>query len=525
MDTAEVLIKFKGDSTNVEEAQDKVRKSFDATKVAGEVAFAAVTAAVGKMVNAFVSAGIEYNAQMETFNTRLTTLTGSGEKADKVMQKIKEDALKTPFDVASLVQAQSLLLSTGLEADQARKDILALGDAISASGGGNEELQRMAVNLQQIKNVGKASSLDIKQFAYAGIDIYGLLADSMGITKAEVKDLDITYEMLSKALQDAASEGGKYYNAMEAQSKTYKGAMSNLEESVGVFKGAMTEGLFNSITNLIPKLSELFDWLTKNKDLITGIIIPILTFIGILAGFMIISKVIALFSALWGVIIANPIVATIALLFALWAGITYLWKNCEGFRNFFINLWESIKEAIKSVWESVKVIGQVAVDGFKKFLEMVKAFFVEPFKKIFNALPDSFKKVGKNIIEGLWKGMSDMKDWAVNKIKGLGDSILKGLKGILGIKSPSKEFALIGKFSVLGYTEALDDMQKDVQKQVGETFGISPQLANSSALNYSPNVIVNNNISMKQDALGQMVNDIKTFSGGSKNDYNYGMGV
>jgi hypothetical protein len=30
---------------------------------------------------------------------------------------------------------------------------------------------------------------------------------------------------------------------------------------------------------------------------------------------------------------------------------------------------------------------------------------------------------------------------------------------------------------------------------------------------------------MRQDPLGQMVNDIKTFSGGSKNDYNYGMGV
>jgi hypothetical protein len=68
-------------------------------------------------------------------------------------------------------------------------------------------------------------------------------------------------------------------------------------------------------------------------------------------------------------------------------------------------------------------------------------------------------------------------------------------------------------------------MQRDVQKQVNETFGISPQLASSSALSYSPNVIVNNNINMRQDPLGQMVNDIKTFSGGSKNDYNYGMGV
>lgn len=525
MDTAEVLIKFKGDSTNVEEAQDKVRKSFDTTRIAGEVAFAAVTAAIGKMVSAFVNAGIEYNAQMETFNTRLTTLTGSGEKADKVMQQIKEDALKTPFDVASLVQAQSLLLSTGLEADDARKDILALGDAISASGGGNAELQRMAVNMQQIKNVGKASALDIKQFAFAGIDIYGLLADSMGITKAEVKDLDITYEMLSKALQDAASEGGKYYGAMESQSKTYKGAMSNLEESVGVFKGAITEDLFSAISKILPSLSSMFDWLTKNKDAVLAIAIPLLTFIGIFAGFMIISKVIALFSALWGVLLANPVVAIIAAIVALIAGIVYLWNHCEAFRNFIINTWEQMKAAFVAGWEFIKNIGLTIINWFKSLLEKLKSIFITPIKNIFNALPDNFKNVGKNMIQGLWNGMKDMKDWAINKIKGLGESILKGLKGILGIKSPSKEFALIGKFSVLGYTEALDDMQKDVQKQVGETFGISPQLANSSALNYTPNVQVVNNISMKQDPLGQMVNDIKTFSGGSKNDYNYGMGV
>ena len=144
--------------------------------------------------------------------------------------------------------------------------------------------------------------------------------------------------------------------------------------------------------------------------------------------------------------------------------------------------------------------------------------------KMINAFKNiSLVDIGKNILKGLWNGMNSMKNWVENKVKDLGKSILKGLKGILGIKSPSKEFALIGKFSVLGYTEALDDMQKDVQKQVGETFGISPQLVGSSSSHFSPNIINYNYVNMKQDPLGQMVNDIKTFSGGSKNDYNYGM--
>ena len=93
----------------------------------------------------------------------------------------------------------------------------------------------------------------IKQFAYAGIDIYGLLADSMGVTREEASNLDVTYEMLSEALAKASDEGGKYAGAMEAQSQTYNGAISNLQESFQVFTGQLSEGLFNAIKNIIPK--------------------------------------------------------------------------------------------------------------------------------------------------------------------------------------------------------------------------------------------------------------------------------
>ena len=139
---------------------------------------------VGKM-------GVEYNAQIETYQTALTTLTGSAEKANKIIEQVKKDAASTPFEVASLVKGNQLLISAGLSAEQARDDILALGNAISATGGGEEELSRMVINLQQIKNVGKASALDIKQFAYAGIDVYGLLADYTGKTREEVTDLHL----------------------------------------------------------------------------------------------------------------------------------------------------------------------------------------------------------------------------------------------------------------------------------------------------------------------------------------------
>lgn len=521
---ATILSRFTADTKEVDEAQKEVQDGFKRTQQVAEVAFGAAIAAIDKMVGAFVKGGIDYNAQVETYLTRLTTLTGDTKEAHKILEQIKKDALATPFEVSSLTKAESLLLATGLSADQSRADVLALGDALAASGGGNEELSRMAVNMQQIKNVGKATALDIKQFAYAGIDIYGLLADSMGITREEASDLDVTYDMLSKALQDASKEGGKYYGAMEKQSKTYSGAMSNFSESVEVFKGAMAEGLFNALKDVIPKLTDMFDWLTENKDIIIAIVVPLLTFVNVLASVLIINKIITGFQILWTVLSANPIVLIIAVIAALVAGFMYLWNNCEGFRNFWIGLWNGIVDAAKTAWAFIKVMFTVFVEAFKLVINKAKEFG----KKIidtFKAIPNAVVNIGKNIGQGLWNGIKGIKDWVIDKVKGLGKSILNGLKSVLGIHSPSKEFALIGKFSVLGYTESLDKMTKDVQGQIAETFGISPQVTGSSALHYSPNVVVNNSISMNQDPLGRMVNDIKTFSGGAKNDYNYGMGV
>lgn len=228
-------------------------------------------------LTALTTAGIKYNAEMQTYNTRLTTLLGSAEKAQTTLNQIKKDAAATPFDVAGLTQANSLLISTGMSAEDSRKTILALGDAVSASGGGNEELQRMAVNLQQVKNVGKATSLDIKQFAFAGIDIYGMLADYTGKTKAELQEMDITWEMLNGALIKASSEGGKYFGAMEKQSETINGKISTLKDNFSAFTGNLTATLIptvnkviDGVSNLIAKFNELDPSVQANALKIVG---------------------------------------------------------------------------------------------------------------------------------------------------------------------------------------------------------------------------------------------------------------
>lgn len=213
---------------------------------------AALSAAEG-----FISSGIEYNAQIEKYITGFTNMLGSAEAAQQVMSQIQEDAAKTPFDVASLTQANQYLISAGENASYARSTIMALGDAVSATGGGNDELNRMSQNLQQIANTGKATAVDIKQFAYAGIDVYGILADYTGKSTAEVQKMTISYDLLTQALQAASEEGGRYYNSMDTQSQTMNGRVSTLKDNVSQLAGLLTGDLSGGIGVVIGNLNDM----------------------------------------------------------------------------------------------------------------------------------------------------------------------------------------------------------------------------------------------------------------------------
>lgn len=59
------------------------------------------------------------------------------------------------------------------------------------------------------------------------------------------------------------------------------------------------------------------------------------------------------FAALNVTMLANPITLIIAAIAALVAAFIYLWNNCEGFRQFWINLWEGIKQAVTTAWNAI----------------------------------------------------------------------------------------------------------------------------------------------------------------------------
>lgn len=252
--TAEGYMNSFGDATS-ESSKSLAGAIAQGTIMAGF--FSKLSSAALAAAKSFIQSGIDYNAQIESYTVGFTNMLGSAEAAQQAMAKIQEDAARTPFNVEALTQANQLLISAGENAGYSEKVILALGNAVNAAGGGNAELSRMAQNLQQIANVGKAASIDIKQFAYAGINIYQVLADYTGKSVQEVQNMTISYDLLSQALIAASEEGGRYYGAMETQSQTMNGRMSTLQDNVKQLAGLLTGDLSSGFGVVIGNLNDM----------------------------------------------------------------------------------------------------------------------------------------------------------------------------------------------------------------------------------------------------------------------------
>lgn len=415
-------------------------------------------------VEQIAKAGIEFNAKMEQYEVAFTTLLGNAEDARKAMAAIREDAAHTPFQVDDLTAANRLLISTGISAEQARKDVMNLANAISATGGGNEELSRMAVNLQQIKNFGKATALDIRQFAYAGIDVYGILADSMGVSTEQVKEMDISYEMLAEALEKAAAEGGKYAGAIEAQSQTFKGRISTLKDNAMLLAGSLTEDLFNQLsTTALPMVIGWVDTLLSAaetggiegaiqaaKDILSNLIQGFLeglpqmldTGVGLLVSLL---EGFASSGAV-GQIMATVLIVIRALLNAL------------------------ISHAPELLGAGVSLIMQLLV-GIAQMIPTLLSLAGELVLRLFDAfIHADWSSIGHNIVAGIQNGIAGLWGTLVSQVQEAVSNLWESAKNALGIHSPSTKFKYIGEMSVEGTMEGFEDQEAEMTRVVHDVY-------------------------------------------------------
>lgn len=306
---------------------------------------------------------------------------------------------------------------------------------------------------------------------------------------------------------------------------------------------AAIEGAFAwFIDTAVPAIKEGFSWVIDNKDAILAAITAIgAGFVawnvvqivsGAIQAFKSFKDAIKLVQAGWSALDlamkANVIGIVITAVAALVAAFIYLWNNCEGFRNFFLNMWENIKTAFaatvawfssaaasiaqffSNAWAAIKNAWSVATSFFSSIwkgitstFSAVGSWFGNTFRSGWSAITNAFANVtgffsgvwsqikgafsgavsgmasiGSDIVRGLWNGISDMTGWIISKIKGFSSSVLSGIKSFFGIASPSKVMRdQVGRDLArgvgVGIEENADEAIKPMDDLVSEMTGVN----------------------------------------------------
>ena len=121
-------------------------------------------------------------------------------------------------------------------------------------------------------------------------------------------------------------------------------------------------------------------------------------------GDFIMATVVPAFQALWGVIVANPIVAVIAVIAALVAAFIYCWNNVEGFKEFFVNAWESIKQAASQAAEWIGQAIDNIVQWFQTLPERISQWLQTTIQNVQQWCSDMWSKAveaGSQFVEGV----------------------------------------------------------------------------------------------------------------------------
>ena len=130
----------------------------------------------------------------------------------------------------------------------------------------------------------------------------------------------------------------------------------------------------------------------------------------------------------------------------------------------------------------IKIILQLAVGLIKAIPQLVAAIpqIITAIITGIGKAAISIVQVGKNIVTGLWNGISSMVSWIKDKISGFVGGIVSGVKGVLGIKSPSTVFAGIGDNMAEGLGEgfdrAMNKVSGDIQDAIPTDFDINSRV-------------------------------------------------
>lgn len=335
---------------------------------------------------------------LDTINEYSVQFKTAGYSADDMFNMLKNGADSGTWSVDKLgdavkefnIRAKDGTISEALVTYQKQlkltdKDVAYL-NTLMAQGG---ERGQKAYNII-LERLGAVRN-DTTQYQ-AGVALFGTMWEDLGAT---------TVNSLMQTQGGISSTKA----AMDEMANTRYDNLSDSFSALG--RIVQTDLIQPLVSTLAPIAKEIVQWLIDNMPTIGPIITAIAAAVGVLATALaiqgLIKSVAAAFAFLNATMAANPIVLVVAAIAGLVAAFVVLWKKCEGFRNFWKNLWDGIKNVFNAV-----------VTWFQQAAQTL----VNIFQTAWNGIKKAWSGVG-NFFKGIWQGITGIfksaDSWLSNK--------------------------------------------------------------------------------------------------------------
>ena len=520
MNSAEVLIKFKGDDSELEKTTKGIGSKLASVGKTAGVALGAAAAAGAAALTSMTKSAIENFAEYEQLVGGVETLF---KESAGVVQGYAEEAFKTAgmsankyMETVTSFSASLLQSLNGDTAKSAEVADMAIKDM-------SDNANKMGTSMEAIQNAYQGfakqnyTMLDNLKLGYGGTktEMERLLQDATKISgvKYDISNLNDVFE----AIHIIQGELGITGTTAKEASSTISGSLNMTKASFQDFLTSLAtgEGINESLTNLVTSVGIFGENLLPVIEQVLTSITNILP--------SIITKVIEILPTLLQNVLPGLIQGTVALIQGL---VTMLPELLNGLLP---GLLQGLVLITTEIIAALPDIILMIADMLPTMIPMIVDAIMKIIPALIDHLPD-FIKAGFQLMMGLLKGIINA---IPNLLKGVieaAKSLLKSIKGIFGIHSPSKVMAdEVGKYlpegMAVGIEANADSVTSaigDIEKDITGTFSMGSQ--QMGAMNNSLSPVVNVYSSYEMDPLGQMVQKVKTFTGGAKNDYNYGFG-
>jgi len=223
-------------------------------------------AAIGTAIVAAGALSIREAAKFQQTQMAFTTMLGSGEKAMELLGQLSELAAKTPFTLPDVEQNAKLLLAMGIEAEKVVSTMSMLGDV---AAGLSVPIGNIALAFGQVKTANQLYGTELRQFVNNGVPLLSQLAEQFNKTEAQIKKMveegAISFAAVEQAFIDMTSEGGRFYNMMQAQNQTFLGQISNLKDNFVLAARELGAGLIPPLTEGLTMINTAFTNFRQNS--------------------------------------------------------------------------------------------------------------------------------------------------------------------------------------------------------------------------------------------------------------------